>query len=126
MDDIVCNQNKKLDKEELDYLYSLYKASLRGAAPKLSKEEVKKLVESDRLNDKEPALEDQEKERLSGIMVQALWSQVEISLKLDIGEEEWNKVEQSTKQFLIWLQFVEKYGMDPQYIKRFMGKLISK
>jgi len=41
-----------VDDQELDYLYSLYKSSQRGSGVVMTKEELRKLVESERLTKK--------------------------------------------------------------------------
>jgi len=46
----IINTNSTINDQELDYLYALYKSSQSGSGVELTKEELKKLIESDRLS----------------------------------------------------------------------------
>jgi hypothetical protein len=127
-----------LTEEELDYLYSLYKSSQRGSSARLSKEEISKIVNSDILqnkdkyrklsseNTKDKNINDEKINQIPSIMVKTLWTQVEISLSVEIGKDTWEKVNPTIKQILIWLRFVEKYNIDPVYMRTFFINIIKK
>jgi MoxR-like ATPase len=122
--------DKPISSEELDYLYSLYQASQRGAGVKMTKEEVKKLIESERLkksndNDKKENTVDRTVLKAATFITYVLVKKTQKLLEMDMGDKKWNAMNPVQQEQLIWMEFVKKYTMSPLYLKKFFVKLIN-
>lgn len=114
------NQTPKFDQEELDYLYALYKSSQAGSGIKLTKEELKKLLESERLNNKKEINEnkiDKKILKLANFMTRTILKQIDYKFEELYGKEKWSEIDKFEKNQVIYLDFVKKFKFGPREMR---------
>lgn len=119
----ISNSNLNTSQEEIDYLYALYKSSQAGSGAKLSKKELKFLVDNKLI--KKNLTREERINNISNNLVILIYDKFKNQLK-NIYKENWSNLTVSEQFALINFAFQKKYNKKISEIYQFIKNNTSK